>query len=252
MPEGDTVHRVARRLQLLVGEPVSAEARHPRAAVTGVAERVDGRRLVAVEAKGKNLLLHFEGAVLVRNHLRMSGSWHVLAPNASVVGMPWLVLRTPKATAVLRGGAVLELSARHGQSVGPDILEDPPHLERMVENLRRADAGRELGEALLDQRLVAGIGNIWRAESLWSARLSPWHPLSRLTDADRQAVLAECSRLMRLSLDGRAEGRAVYRRTGRPCRRCGSPIRSRRQGDANRVTYWCPQCQDAGGGGADA
>jgi len=127
--------------------------------------------------------------------------------------------------------------------LGPDILADPPELARMVENLRRVDRGRELGEALLDQRLVAGIGNLWKAEALWRARVSPWLPLGEVGDEALERVLAEAARLMRASLDGGRAERKVYRRAGRPCPRCGEPIRSRGQGDDNRTAYWCPRCQ---------
>jgi endonuclease-8 len=102
---------------------------------------------------------------------------------------------------------------------------------------------RELGDALLDQRLVAGIGNVWKAESLWRARLSPWLRLADVDDEELERVLREAALLMRASVDRRTDGRAVYKRAGRPCRRCGEPIRSRGQGDANRTAYWCPRCQ---------
>src|SRR5436305_7686633 len=129
MPEGDTLHRVARRLQPLVGERVRVEAHHPRAVVTGVAERLDGRRLVAVEAHGKNLLLRFQGGYVLRSHLRMSGSWRLLDSRAEVFGRPWLVLRGTERTAVLRGGSVLELHERAVRGLGPDILASPPDFQ---------------------------------------------------------------------------------------------------------------------------
>ena len=100
-----------------------------------------------------------------------------------------------------------------------------------------------LGDALLDQRLVAGIGNLWRAEALWHARLSPWLPLRDVSDEELEAVLSEAARLMRAALEEGRPGRAVYRRAGRPCLRCAEPVRSRGQGDDNRTAYWCPRCQ---------
>ena len=243
MPEGDTLHRAARRLQLLVGERVAAESPHPRAAAKRIAERVDGRRLLAAEAVGKNLLLTFEGRVVVRSHLRMTGRWSVVPRGRPRAGRPWLVLRGQVHEAVLWGGPVLELHTRGVRRVGPDILEQPPDYERMLANLRRDKQARAVGDALLDQRLVAGIGNLWKAEALWQARVSPWRPLGSLSDGEVRAVLAAASELMRRSLaDGRQE-RRIYRRTGRPCPRCGTEIRSRGQGDANRTAYWCPSCQ---------
>jgi endonuclease VIII len=113
----------------------------------------------------------------------------------------------------------------------------------MVANLRREHSSRELGDALLDQRLIAGIGNLWKAESLWRAELSPWLRLGEATDEELERVLTAASRLMRASLETGREQRSIYRRAGRPCSRCGAPIRSRGQGDDNRTAYWCPTCQ---------
>src|SRR5438105_7190321 len=188
MPEGDSLHRAAQRLQALVGEQVEVETPHPRAAAERIAERLDGRRLVAVEARGKNLLLRFEGGYVLRSHLRMSGSWRLAERSAPVAGRPWLVLRGTTQQAILRGGSVLELSTRALRRLGPDILAEPPDLDAMLANLRRAGPSLALGEALLDQRLVAGIGNLWRAEALWRAGLSPWLPLGEASDDDLRAV----------------------------------------------------------------
>jgi endonuclease-8 len=243
MPEGDSLHRAARRLQVLVGERVSVETPHPRAAVERLAERLDGRRLESVEAIGKNLLLTFEGGLVLRSHLRMSGRWQVRPGRAKLVGKPWLVLRSGGHEAVLWNGPVLELARRGARGLGPDILADPPDFAAMVANLRRQPGERELGDALLDQRVVAGIGNLWRAEALWHAQLSPWLPLGKAGDEELERVLREAARLMRASLDDSRQGRAVYRQPGRPCPRCGEAIRSHGQGDANRIAYWCPGCQ---------
>jgi endonuclease-8 len=243
MPEGDSLHRAARKLQALVGERVAVETPHPRAAAERVAERLDGRRLLGVEAVGKNLLLRFEGGLVLRSHLRMSGRWQVRARGEAVRGTPWLVLAGREREAVLWNGPVLELTARGTRRLGPDILADPPDLAAMVGNLRREHQARELGDALLDQRLVAGIGNLWKAESLWRARVSPWLPLRDATDDELERVLREAARLMRASVEGRREELAVYRKAGRPCPRCRESIRSRGQSDDNRTAYWCPGCQ---------
>jgi endonuclease VIII len=243
VPEGDALHRAARRLQLLVGETVEVDAPPPRAAATGVAEQLDGRRLEGVEAIGKNLLLRFEGGVVLRSHLRMRGRWTVRDRGASTRGRPWLVLRGGTREAVLWGGSVLELNARGIRRLGPDILAEPPDIDGMLTRLRRADGRREIGEALLDQRLVAGIGNVWKAESLWRAGVSPWRPLATVSDPEVRLVLVEAATAMRRSLEGAAQERAVYRAAGRPCPRCRTPIRSRGQGEANRTAYWCPRCQ---------
>jgi endonuclease-8 len=243
MPEGDALHRAARRLQPLVGGRVEVETPHPRAAATGVAERLDGRRLLGVEAVGKNLLFTFEGGLVLRSHLRMSGRWTIVPRGSERRGRPWLVLRGAKREAVLWNGPVLELHTRAVRRLGPDILADPPELDRMLANLRHEHPARELGDALLDQRLVAGIGNKWKAEALWETALSPWRPLGRATDDELQAVLAAAAHSMRRSLEGSRGRNSVYRRVGRPCPRCGETILSRGQGDANRIAYWCPGCQ---------
>jgi endonuclease-8 len=251
VPEGDALHRAAQRLRVLEGEVVTVESPHPRAAVLGIAPRIDGRRLERVEALGKNLLLTFEGDLVLRSHLRMKGRWHVREAGAAVAGLPWLVLRGERHQAVLWHGPVLELA--HGRRpmglarLGPDILADPPALDAMIARLRSADQSREIGEALLDQRLVAGIGNMWKAESLFDAATSPWRRLGELIDDDLRRVLEAAAALMR----AQPGERRVYRRAGLPCRRCGAPIASRRQGDAARIAYWCPACQ-AGTGGTSA
>ena len=113
----------------------------------------------------------------------------------------------------------------------------------MLSRMRGADQRLAIGEALLDQRLVAGIGNLWRAEALWRTQVSPWQRLGDLSDEELRSTLTESSQLMRRSLDSGLRQRAVYRQVGRPCPRCGTPIGSRGQGDANRIAYWCPTCQ---------
>jgi endonuclease-8 len=243
VPEGDALHRAARRLQPLVGERLEVETPHPRAAAGRIAERLDGRRLLGVEALGKNLLLRFEEGYVLRSHLRMSGSWRVLGRDQPVLGRPWLVLRGAERQAILRGGSVLELTDRAVRRLGPDILATPPDVEAMLANLRAADPALAVGEALLDQRLVAGIGNVWRTEALWRAHVSPWLPLGQATDEELRDALEQAAALMARSLEGDRGGRAVYRRAGRSCPRCGTRIRSRGQGEANRTAYWCPACQ---------
>jgi endonuclease-8 len=153
------------------------------------------------------------------------------------------VLRGEKSEAVLWHGPVLELDESHVRSLGPDILADPPDLDAISSKFRAADPRIALGEALLDQRLVAGIGNLWRAEALWRAQISPWRNLGDLSEEELRAVLTEAAQLMRRSLDSGLRQRAVYRQVGKPCPRCGTPIKSRGQGDANRIAYWCPECQ---------
>src|ERR671924_27692 len=136
VPEGDSLHRAARRLRVLVGERLEVEAPHPRGQLTGVAEQLDGRRLESVEAVGKNLLLRFEGGLVLRSHLRMKGRWWVRPRGRREVGRPWLVLRGAEHEAIQVNGPVLELDSDVLQRLGPDILAEPPDLDAMVANLR--------------------------------------------------------------------------------------------------------------------
>jgi endonuclease VIII len=243
VPEGDALHRAARRLQVLVGQQLEVETPHPRAAVKQLAPRLDGRRLERVEAIGKNLLLHFEGGMVVRSHLRMKGRWRVFRRDTPIYGRPWLVLRGDDYVGAMFNGAVLELDRGVARRLGPDILGEPPDFDAMLARLRGEDQQREVGDALLDQRLVAGIGNLWKAESLWCAGVSPWRPLAEVTDDSLRTVLGEAHRLMRGGLEAVSGTRRVYRRRGRPCPRCSTPIRSWPQGDGARMAYWCPVCQ---------
>ena len=234
VPEGDILHAAATRLQVLVGRPVEVETPHPRAAVKRIAERIDGLVLESVEAEGKNLLLRFAGGHVLRSHLRMTGRWRVHPRGTPRTGLPWLVLRGVDHEAVLWNGPVLELD-RPRRPLGPDILAEPPDLDHMLARLN-ADPARAVGDALLDQRLVAGIGNKWKAEALWETRVSPWQPVG---ETDLRAVLAAAHDLMKARPRAR-----VYRR--RLCPRCGTPIRSYPQGESARTAYWCPACQRGG------
>ncbi len=235
---------------MLTGQRLEVETPHPRAAAKGLAPRLDGKILESVEAVGKNLLLRFEGGLVLHSHLRMTGRWRVESRGARRTGRPWLVLRGDAHEAVLWNGPVLELrrSARLA-GLGPDILDDPPDYETMLAGLRGAPR-REVGDALLDQRLVAGIGNMWKAEALWEARVSPWRTVADVGDEELRAVLEHAHRLMATALAGTRPLRRVYRRAGRACSRCGTPIRSYPQGDGARTAYWCPGCQVGGRGPA--
>lgn len=246
MPEGDSLHRAARRLQPLVGQRLQAESPNPRAQATGVAARIDGRLLESVEAVGKNLLLRFEGGVVVRSHLRMSGRWLLEPRGKRRTGLPWLVLRGDELEGVLWNGPVLTLETRNLSRLGQDVLSEDFDVDAAVVRLRGAGE-RWLGEALQDQRLVAGIGNMWMADALWSIRLSPWLRVRDVSEEALREAVNAARRLMQEAVSTGRPGRQVYRRAGRPCRRCGTIIRSRGQGDANRTAYWCPECQEGGG-----
>jgi endonuclease-8 len=241
MPEGDAIHRAAAALRALEGDIVSAVSPHPRAALLGVAERIDGKRLQKVEAVGKNLLLSFDDGTVVRSHLRMNGRWRVEPAGRPILGKPWLILRGESWQAVQRHGPVLELGRGRTALLGPDIMSSPADIAGMLSRFRNADQARSVGEALLDQRLVAGIGNMWKAEALFGARVSPWPALREIPDDQLLAMLSEAAKLMQAPR--RSRRRLVYRRAGHPCPRCGTPIRSWPQGDQARMAYWCPSCQ---------
>jgi endonuclease VIII len=247
VPEGDSIHRAAARLRVLVGDHIEAASPHPQGLATGVARAVDGRRLEAVDAIGKNLLLRFDGGVVLRSHLRMSGRWRV-DPRGTRVrrgGRPWLVLRGSEWEATQWNGPVLTLGDRPTQALGPDLLAASP--AEVVARIRRADGRRLVGEALVDQHLVSGIGNMWLAEALWQARISPWAPLAALRADELERAVVWARTAMGASVAGERPRRAVYRRAGRACPRCGAVVQSRGLGDANRTAYWCPGCQPAPG-----
>ncbi len=256
MAEGDTILRAARRLDAaLRGETLAVSAPNPRGRAAGL-ERLDGRRLDRVGSHGKNLLLHC-GNLVLHSHLGMNGSWHVY-PRGGRWRKPrraaWAVLAGEHREAVQFGGPTLRLipAARLSRDpqlarLGPDILAPDLDLDSVVGSLRR-DPARTLGDALLDQTLVAGIGNIFKSEACFAARLDPWRPLAELGDDDLRAVLAAARSLME---EAAATGRHTYAvyRARRPCPSCGGRIAARGQGDANRTTYWCRRCQGPGRAG---
>lgn len=245
MPEGDALHRAARRLQPLVGQRLEVESPNPRAQASGVAPRVDGRVLESVEAVGKNLLLHFEGGLVVRSHLRMTGRWRVEPRGTARAGLPWLVLRGEQLEGVLWNGPVLSLEARNVRRLGQDVLAESFDVDAALARLRGASE-RWLGEALQDQRALAGVGSMWMAEALWTIGVSPWLRVRDVPDETLRRAVEAARALMREALATGRPGRQVYRRAGRPCLRCSTIVRSRGQGDDNRTAYWCPGCQAGG------
>lgn len=201
--------------------------------------------LESVEAVGKNLLLRFEGGIVVRSHLRMTGRWRVQPRGTPRTGLPWLVLRGDELEGVLWNGPVLTLETRNVHRLGQDVLAGDFDLEAAVARVRGAGE-LWLGEALQTQRLVAGIGNMWMAEALWTVGASPWQRVADVAAETLRDAIAAARRLMQDALATGRPGRQVYRRAGRPCVRCGTIVRSRGQGDANRTAYWCPGCQAGG------
>jgi endonuclease-8 len=176
----------------------------------------------------------------------MNGRWTVRQRGAAPWrGRPWLVLRTSRWEAAQWNGPVLRLDDGRARRLGPDLLADATTVDEVVSRIRVSGPGRRLGEALLDQRVVSGIGNMWLAELLWHAHVSPWLPVRDATDDELARGIGWARDAMRASVAHSRGGsaRAVYRRAGRPCRRCGASIRSRGLGEMNRTAYWCERCQ---------
>ncbi len=250
MAEGDTILRLARRLDsALAGEELAVSAPNRRGRAAGI-ERLDGRCLEGAEARGKHLLLRF-GELVLHSHLGMSGGWH-LYPRGAAWRRPrssaWAVLSGRNQEAVEFGGPTMRLLTadrvrRDPQlaRLGPDILATDFDPEAVVLAIR-ADPAREIGDALLDQRLLAGIGNIFKSEACFAARINPWRSVGDLSDAELVAVLRAAQEAMQDAVDSGRKTFAIYRRRG-PCAVCGGPVSSRGQGDDNRTTYWCPRCQ---------
>ncbi len=257
MAEGDTIHRTARALEeALAGKTISdVEVPNPRSPLRRQARRVDQLRGAAMdraEARGKHLLLHFDRGLVLHSHLGMRGSWRISSGAPTRDRRAWVVLSVPGAQAAELDGSHLDLrtdaetrSNPQLRSLGPDVLAQGFDAAAGVAALRGADQSRTLGEALLDQRVLAGIGNIYKCEGCWSARVDPWRALSDLDDEDLRRLVIEIGGLMRYGVETGRTPRSIYRRAGRRCPRCGTPISSRGQGDANRTTYWCASCQGA-------
>jgi len=256
MPEGDTILSAARRVgEALVGQQiVEIEAPQPRHALDRWPERLGGRAVRAVDTRGKHLFIRFEGDLTVHSHLRMTGQWGVYRRGERWRRSPrraWLVIRTEQHEVVEFDGPVLELMTdsrtrfdRRLAALGPDVLAAHFDERRFLELVRADDPSRGIGEVLLDQRNIAGIGNMWKAEGCFLAGVDPWLRVDELSDAEALAVVREVRPLMQASAEGsRVPRRWVYDRAGLPCRRCDTPIRARGQGDDNRTTYWCPACQ---------
>jgi endonuclease VIII len=254
MAEGDTIHRVARRFEAtLVGSPVSVRTPGPRRPDGRRVGELEGRTLESAEARGKHLLLRFEGDLVLHSHLGMRGAWHLYVLGArwrKPARSAWIALSGGGAEAVNFGGSSLRLVrvrelARDPRlaHLGPDILAPDFTDEIGAASLRRTDPRRELGDALLDQTLIAGVGNIFKSEGCWSAKLDPWRRVRDVSDDELLLVVEHTRKLMAAAVESGRQPKRVYRRSRMPCPRDRGPIRSRPQGDDARTTYWCPRCQ---------
>jgi len=265
MPEGDTIFRTAAVLRaMLVGKRVTDARAQAGPGLRRVPDlsRVVGAVVTSVEARGKHLLIGFDSGLTLRSHMRMRGSWHRYRPGEAwrlPASQARAILETPDSVAVAFNTPTLELlndaglaRSRALHELGPDLLGEAFDADEAMRRLRERD-DVALGEALLDQRAVAGIGNVVKSEVCFVERLDPWAPMRRFDDDELDRALASARRLLRANLGGgarvttgmRGRGRElwVYGRAGRPCRRCGAVISTARQGELARSTYWCPRCQ---------
>ena len=280
MPEGDTLYRTAATLhRALAGKAVVRfESVYP--ALTRIDEDapIAGRVVERVRSVGKHLLVHFSGGLVLRSHLRMNGSWHVYRR-----GERWqrpardmrILIETHDFAAVgFRVPDAEFLDAdRPGthdalRGLGSDLLASDFDLDAAVARVR-TQGERTVDEVLLDQRVLAGIGNVYKSEILFACRVFPFAPVATLDESTVRRLVETARTMMRVNVAPesgavivtyaglrRTTGRSdpgerlwVYGRRGRPCRRCGTAIASRKTGMNARLTYWCPRCQASGGAG---
>ena len=249
MPEGDTIAWTAGRLRPVLEGRVPESIESPRN--PDWPRRLSGQQVTRIDTHGKHLFVHFERGLVIHSHLGMTGYWSVLDERPSRHAS-WLAMECGERWVVQRRGPTLELLSegrvRFDQrlaGLGPDVLAPEFDGARFLARLRSDDQTRSLGDALLDQRNVAGIGNIWKAEGCWEAAIDPWRAVATVGNEEALAVItAARPRMLRSARHGpRSIEPRVYNRAGRPCPRCGERILARGQGDANRTTYWCPRCQ---------
>lgn len=257
MPEGDTVWLAAKRMhEALAGEVLRrSDFRVPALATVDLS----GQTVLAVLPRGKHMLTRLSGGLSLHTHFRMDGSWHLYRPGDRWTGGPdWqvrAVLETAGWQAVGYRLPVVELVEDESEAVGhlgPDVLAEDWDLDVALANLLR-EPDREIGMALLDQRLIAGLGNLYRTEVLFLRGLTPWVRVGDVPDlpgvvrTGRRLMLANRGHWEQSTTGNLRHGEQhwVFERGGKPCRRCGTRILVAEQGDAPyaRLTYWCPRCQ---------
>lgn len=266
MPEGDTIHRAAATLQTaLAGRTILRfETVFPQLARVDEDAPLAGRVIEKVEAAGKNLLMHFSGNLHLRTHMRMHGSWHIYKP-----GERWrmrrdamrIVIETDAWVAVGFNVPVAEFYDERQEDlrkIGPDFLGETFDEAEALRRIRER-ANTEIADVLLNQRVVAGIGNEYKSEVLFLAKVNPFTLARDVTDEQLQSILKIARKVMKANIAKRSTQRVttfsldrnqslyVFSRGGKPCRRCGTPIAYRKQGKDVRGTYWCPKCQPVGG-----
>jgi len=264
MPEGDSIFRAARALdRVLRGRVVQKfESVLPALMRVDHDRRLAGRTIEAVSARGKHLLMQFSGDLFLHTHMRMNGAWHIYRP-----GVRWqrpardmrILIAAPDVVAVGFNIPIAEFLssrelARHRElgALGPDLL-GPSFDEGDARGRIRALPREAIGDVLLNQRVVAGIGNVLKSEILFVAAADPFEHVADLSDADLDRIIRVARELMTMSVrgGGRQTTRSmnpaaklwVYGRGGLPCRKCGTAIESRKTGIDARLIYWCPRCQ---------
>ncbi|HEX2167270.1 MAG TPA: DNA-formamidopyrimidine glycosylase family protein [Longimicrobiales bacterium] len=265
MPEGDTVHRNARVLDAeLRGRTLVRFFVRDR----GDIKELEGRTIDLIEARGKHLLVHIAGGWVLRVHLGMKGRWLRRHIRERVPRNVTVMLVVDETAYICEGAFTAELMREEAlrsnprlARLGPDLLADPPDIAEAVRRARMPGyASREIGDLLMDQRVAAGIGNVYKSEVLFECRV---HPRTRMRDLPELKVaelFERAAHLMRLNLLTRRRTAVplrrrptpssqrlwVYMRNGKPCLDCGRPIERFMQGDMNRSTYYCPGCQGSG------
>ncbi len=255
MPEGDTLWNHAAQLRpALVGNEL-AELRVHRSRTRGPRA---GSTIDAVEARGKHLLITFSDGVILHTHLQMTGVWHLYRRGqrwTKTPGKMRAVVATADHEAVCFAAPTvslyhpLETRERPWDRIGPDLCHDDVDLDLVLRNLDETGQERQAADVLLDQRLAAGIGNVYKTETLWACRVHPMTPLAEIDSELRHRLYTTASAQLRANL-GRSKrrtyrnGLAIYGRGGRDCPRCHATIRSAEHGDdLPRISYWCERCQ---------
>jgi endonuclease-8 len=252
MPEGDTIHRVAERLRTALGgrEIERSEAPNPRSPLAARAAELQGRVLEDAEARGKHLIAHFSEGLALHSHLGMNGRWFIAADGRLPYGKPWLTLASGRAIASQRGGKLLRLVSESRLRNDPGLIQQGPDplapgfdRELAAQRVLASGAAEEVGDVLLDQRVIAGIGNVIRNEACFRARVSPWRRIGQLEADEALRLVKESEWIMRRTLATGRRPSTIYKPAGRRCPRCGGEVSSRGQGHANRIAYWCVRCQ---------
>jgi len=276
MPEGDTIFRAARTLhRALAGKPVVRfESMFPALTRVHVDTPLTTQTVDSVSSSGKHLLMRFSGGLVLRTHMRMNGSWHIYRPHET-----WqrprrdmrIVVATADFVAVGFNIPVAEFIrarelTRHEElrRLGPDLLTDAFDEDEALRRIQARPA-EPIAEVLINQRVVAGIGNVYKSEVLFACRINPFVKAGDLEIDALRCLITTARRLLLVNVhtslapmttysgyrrttgrDNPSERLWVYGRAGHPCRRCGTEVKIDKRGTDARLTYWCPKCQGEG------